>query len=258
MTVRPRSWILVASLLALHACAKPGPDPFAALPTVPYSVEPSLLEGLERYRSGQAQLHSLRGRARGTATEDGKKRAFKQAFAVVLPSSVRLEIQTSIGQTVALFTSDGQTLYYKDRESDPTVAPADRESVENTLGYSLEVEELIATLLGRVEAPSVPVGSVLQRAGDVVYVPGSAGSHRVDYGFDTRAGVLRTRTYYDEAGSREVVVRYLEYTSIDGQILPGRLQIKNLTSGATVELTLTKATVNPELRPQIFQPPRKG
>ena len=251
-------WLAFAAL-ALGACAQRQVDPFAAVPTVPYSVEPALLQGIEKYRGGQTRLQSLSGRARGTAAENGKKQSFKQVFALTLPRSVRLEIQSSIGQTVALFTCDGETLYFKDKESEqPTVGPADRESVEQTLGYALEVDELLMTLLGRLEAPDVQVGALLQRAGDVVYVPSQTGSRRLEYGFDLRAGVLRNRTYYDPNGARAVVVRYLEFTAVDGQILPARLQIRNLTSGATVELNLTKATLNPDLRPEIFQAPRRG
>jgi hypothetical protein len=45
-------------------------------------------------------------------------------FALELPDRIRLEVQSSIGQTVALFLCDGEILYYKERDAEvPTVIP---------------------------------------------------------------------------------------------------------------------------------------
>jgi uncharacterized protein DUF4292 len=247
-------WLFVAALVS--SCARERSDPFAVLPTQPYAVEQSLLERLARYQQAQAGVTTLSGRARGTSIQGGKKRPFKQVFALQLPDRVRIELESSIGQTLALFVCDGTHLYFRERGSDPaTLAPASSEAVERTLGYELSVKDLLASLLGRIEIEPMVPGRMLPRSGDVVFFPGSDAPTYLEYGFDLRGGVLHTLTTFDAERRRRVVVRYSEFTKVDGRIVPARLMIGNLATGDSVELVVSKLTLNPPLRPEIFALP---
>jgi hypothetical protein len=172
-----------------------------------------------------------------------------------LPDQIRIEVESSIGQTLALFACDGRTLYHAERGSEtPTVEPASIEGIERTLGFPLQPGEILSSLLGRIEPLSVQVGHVVPRSGDVVFLDDGGNKARVQIGFDPAGGVLRSRTYFDASGSRRVVVRYLAFTAVGGQVIPSRLQIRDVLTKDTVEITVTRLTLNPELRPEIFAP----
>jgi hypothetical protein len=240
---------------ALCGCVHRRPEPLLPGSTRPHPVEAEMLAAVDRYRAAREGIESLSGRARGTAWEGGRRSPFRQAFALVPPSSLRVELQSAIGQTLALFASDGETLYFRRRDAqEPRLGPASAEAVEETLGYHASVEELVEALLGRVPSLEVRAGDIVQRAGEEVFLPSRRAGRRVDYGVERGSGTLRSRIDYDEDGRPRLVVRYDDYSMVDGVLMPSRIRLGDPRSGESVELRMTRWTLRPTLRPEIFLP----
>ncbi len=245
-------------VLGLSACGRGHSDPFAALPLVSHSVSAGFIDAVSRYRKSQQGIEALSGRFVGRAVEGRRKRSFKQLFALKLPDSLRIEIETPVGQSLALFVSDGDFLFYREKGQDsPWFSKASTAAMERCFGYRLGVEELVRTLAGWMEPLDLTVGMAVRRAGSVVYLASRARPGRLEYGFDKEGGVLRSRTFYGSQGKRQVVVLYRAFTGSQGRIAPSRILIRDLQGEGSVELEAVRLRFNPTLSDRVFLPPKK-
>jgi outer membrane lipoprotein-sorting protein len=229
------------SVLLLAGCTLRGPRP-----AIVRGSADDLLAGLTARR---AAVTSLRARAR---LQSGAGRLWtRQALAVRRPGSLRVDVLSPFGLTLAVGT-DGSTVWaYPPADAVRYEGPATPGNVSRLVGTPVTVGDLVDILLGLPPARTAAGAPRLDAWGDDewrVVIPLADGLQSLWF---TAASGLLVRAEEAHAGTVTLRLVFADYR--DG--FPYRVEVSSPSTGRRAALAYDAVERNAPLDPTLFMPP---
>lgn len=245
---RPQRWVrccgegfpLALPLILALGCAAPRP----VAPPMPVTDPAAVFAAV---RAREERIVSLRASFSAETQSDGKRRAADGVLLVRKPDRFRLRMMLPFGLTVFDYLSVGDLIWVElplegskaERQPDD-LAPFSRDDLGATF------------LRGKYAFPGT-CEPVHAEAGDVVVeCPPSSRAMR-EIHIDPRNSTITEEKSYDAGGPR-LVIRYGDYRPVDDVPLPFRISLNYPGRLLSVDITIQRYEVNPELPDDLFQP----
>jgi outer membrane biogenesis lipoprotein LolB len=242
-----RNVALILGMALLTSCSwlvKPPEDDPAAR---------NLVEGLKQANQGLRQYKAL-GNVR-LEQEQELQSVSSMAIAAVLPSQIRVELLSTVGQPVTSLVADGQTIcirtYGNERiyhMSQSTTA------LERLIHIPIGVEQLQGVLIGRPELPRYGGAQLVEQNNTTVRVVLKDRWRRVTarMDFDAADATPRMLEVFDEEGRSLYRVNWTQWQRLGPYQLPSRLQVEN-DAGYRVVLGVRRFWPNAAIASHTFE-----
>jgi outer membrane lipoprotein-sorting protein len=228
---------LVIGCLLLAACAA-APPPRPRLPEPPDAR-------LAAVRAREEAVRSLRARFRSTVHLPDSQRSADGVLLVDKPDRFRLRLLLPFGLTVFDYLSVGERSW----TALPLADAAQREQLDEFSPFSRE-DLGEAFLRGAHAFP----GHCVARAGAPVLVE-CRSDDRLRRTLSLGPDGIVEETSYDDAGAARMVIRYADYRSVSGSVLPFHIVLDYPQRRQSVDIAIDSYEVNPTLSAASFDPP---
>lgn len=177
------------------------------------------------------------------------------AIAAVLPSHMRVELLSTMGQPMTSMVADGKNIrirpygeerIYRLRQS--TTA------LERLINIPIGVEQLQGVLIGRPELPGFVAAQLIGREGSTVKVAlkDRWQLFKAQLEFDEHNATLRALEIFDEDGQSLYRVNWTQWRRIGQYHLPGKLFLEN-DAGYRVSLGVRRFWPDAAILPETFE-----
>lgn len=238
---RVAAYLGVAATAVLFACGPP-----RYVPTIPPLSDPAAV--LDGVRRREDEIRSLRARFKATAFHGADESDVQGVLLVRKTDRFRMRLMLPLGVTVLDYVSHGDRTW--------TFLPLSKndDAREATLFSPADVRETFlrgeAAFPGTCSATSdsVSIVDVVCRSCDECPVLRSMR-------LDRRRGTITEETSYGD-GEPRLAIGYDDYREVAGLPLPFQVVMTYPSRGLRIEIRIRAYEVNPELKDELFTPPR--